>query len=468
MTAIDIDKKLETFGKLIQEFGIGTFPAKEVWQRQKEISENFKAAQFEDVETKEAAHNKFQQLIQLMKEKENEAEAANEKFAEEAEQLIIQMEEIVAKQTEETPLDKNDFQELRKIANQAFEYFKVPRWPGKERRTTSWEKYSSLRNLIKDKEDGIYAKEREDRSKLISQSFEITEKLCVVVDACHPKTEVTELANLVNRFHLFLKDAGMTDHAAWYLIDKPDDIKYSLKVRTATLNDVRNFINHYKDHLTREHKGEIFANIDSLKEDLNKAWETHKEEQHKRQEEWEIKKKERDEKRIEWLKNQQNFLVMLEKRLENQIAYKEKQEKYLQGQKEYAERFENRVNQQHDYISKLKEQLVDLEKKHATAWTDSFREKVEEWMKEKNEKIESIVKDIVVLKGKVTDINKNVEELPSKIQELTSSIEEIKSKIEEVKEKLANDTIVPENTPSSVESNEVETIIIISPEEESV
>jgi len=56
------------------------------------------------------------------------------------------------------------------------------------------------------------------------------------------------------------------------------------------------FINNYRDYLTREHKGQIFANIDALKLDLNKAWETHKEEQQKRQEEWEIKKKERDEK----------------------------------------------------------------------------------------------------------------------------------------------------------------------------
>ena len=157
---------------------------------------------------------------------------------------------------------------------------------------------------------------------------------------------------------------------------------------------------------------------------------------------------------------------MLEKRYENQIAYKDKQEKYLQGQKEYAERFENRVKQQHEYIGKLNDQLVDLEKKHATAWTDSFREKVEEWMKEKNDKIEAVVKDIEVLKEKITDINKNIDELPARIQELTTSIEEIKSKIEEVKEKLANDSFVPENVASEVvekneviESNVMETVV---------
>ncbi len=465
MNAIDIDKKLETFSKLIQEFGLGTFPAKEVWQRQKEIAENFKAAQFETAEMRDAANDRFQQLTSLMKEKENEVEASNEKFAEEAEQLVAQMAIIIAKQTEEVALDKNDFQELRKLSNQAFEFFKVPRWPSKERRTIAWDKYAALKNFIKSQEDGLYTKEREDRAKLITRSLEITEKLCVVVDACHPNTDINEVASVVNRFNQFAIEAGLTEHAAWHLIEKPEEVKYPLKARTATLNDVRNFITHYKDHITREHKGEVFASIDALKEDLNKAWESHKEDQQKRQEEWEIKKKERDEKRVEWVKNQQNFLAMLEKRFENQTAYREKQEKYLLGQKEYAERFESRVKNQQDYIGKLKEQLEDLEKKHETAWTESFREKVEEWMQEKNEKIEAVTKDIEVLKEKVIDINKNIAELPEKIKELDASIEEIKSKMEEVKQKLSNDSFVQQTTASS-EQNEV--AIESSPEEESV
>ena len=446
MNSTDLDKKLETFNNLILELGSANYTSKELWQRQKEIAENFKAAQFETVELKEAAQQKFQQLINQLKEKENQLEAANEKFGEEAELLIVQMEQLFAKHSNESPLSKDDFAELRKLSNQAFEYFKLPRWSTKDRRTAAWDKYSNIRNAVKDKEDELYAKAREEKTKQISQSLEITEKLCVVVNACHPSVDINELLSFVNRFHQFLQENNLTElNTPWHLIEKPEDVKYSLRCRTETLNDVRNFINNYRDYLTREHKGQIFANIDALKLDLNKAWETHKEDQQKRQEEWEIKKKERDEKRLEWNKKQQDFLRMLEGRLENQVAYKAKQESYLQSQKEYAARFENRIPQQQDYIKKLVEQVIDLEKKYATAWTDSFKTKVEEWITEKKEKIASVEEDIEVLKGKIADINKKAEELPNKIKELDDSIVEIKSKIEEVKEKLKNDTLVVEN-----------------------
>ena len=448
MSVIDIDKKLDTFSNLIQEFGAGTgtLSNKELWQRQKEIAENFKAIQFVDAEAKEAANQKFQQIINLLKEKENQIDTANEKFCEDAEAIILQMEAMYANNIDAT-IEKNNFQELRKLSNQAFEYFKVPRWSSKERRTTAWDKYSNIRNAVKDKEDELYAKVRDEKSKQVSQSLELTEKLCVVVDACHPSTSIEDLLAVVNKFDQFLKDVNLTENnQIWHLIEKPEDVKYSLRCRTETLNDVRNFIMNYKDSLTREHKGQIFANIDALKIDLNKAWETHKEQQQQRQEEWEIKKKERDEKRGEWNKKQQEFLKMLEGRLENQLSYKAKQEGYLQSQKEYAARFENRIPQQLEYIEKLKDQLIDLEKKQLTAWTDSFKQKVEEWIQEKNEKIATVEKDIDVLKEKIADINKNIDELPNRIKDLDDSINEIKFKIEEVKQKLANDTITTENS----------------------
>ncbi len=447
MTAIDIEKKLETFSNLIQDLGTANYTSKELWQRQKEIAENFKAAQFDTPELKDASQQKFQQIINQLKEKENQLEAANEKFCDEAEQLIEQMEQLFAKHTSENSLSKDEFAELRKLGNQAFEYFKLPRWTTKERRTNAWDKYSNIRTAIKDKEDELYEKVREEKTKQISQSLELTEKICVVVNACHPSVKIEELLAYVNKFHEFLKDVNLTEgNAAWHLIEKPDDIKYSLRCRTATLNDVRNFIGNYKDNLTREHKGQIFANIDALKTDLNKAWETHKEDQ-------EIKKKERDEKRLEWNKKQQDFLKMLGGRLENQIAYRAKQDSYVQSQKEFAKRFESRIPQQKEYIEKLHEQIIDLEKKYATAWTDSFKTKVEEWMKEKKDKIAGVEKDITVLEEKIVDINKNIEELPNKIKELDDSIAEIKSKIEEVKEKLTNDKVVVNNDEEVAEIN---------------
>lgn len=442
MTGVDILKKIESFNNLIQDFGTNTFSSKEIWSRKKEIDENFKAAQFDNETQKTVVVNKFENLVALIKQKEQEVEKANEQFSIEGEKLVDEFVNtaniILAKEI----ITKDDFKDARTLSNQVFEYFKQQRWVSKERRTTAWDKYSNLRNILKDKEDELFAKEREDKTKQLSKSLEITEKLCVVIDACHPDAAIENLQNFVVKFDKFLKENNLTEqNKNWFLIDKPEEIKYSLRSRTETLNDVRNFVMNYKEVLTREHKGQIFANIDSLKEDLNKAWETHKEEQQKRQEEWEIKKKERDEKRLEWHKKQQDFLVFLEKRLVNQIEYKAKQESYFQSQQEFAKRFENRIPQQQEYIKKLVEQVIDLEKKHATAWTDSFKTKVEEWIKEKKDKIVSIEEDIEVLKGKVADINKKAEELPTRIKELDESIIEIKSKIEEVKEKLKNDDI---------------------------
>ena len=74
MTSIDINKKLESFNNLINEFGNSTFVSKEIWNRKKEIDENFKAAQFENAEDKMATTNKFAQLVNLLNEKEKQVE----------------------------------------------------------------------------------------------------------------------------------------------------------------------------------------------------------------------------------------------------------------------------------------------------------------------------------------------------------------------------------------------------------
>jgi hypothetical protein len=120
----------------------------------------------------------------------------------------------------------------------------------------------------------------------------------VVINACHPTIAAEELQNYVIKLNQFLQKNGFeNEYSKWFLIEKPDEVKLALKSRSETLNDVRNFVLANRDNFLREHKGQIFANIDAVKEDLNKAWDLHKIDQQKRQEEWEIKKKERDEKK---------------------------------------------------------------------------------------------------------------------------------------------------------------------------
>lgn len=455
MTGTDISKKIESFSNLISEFGVSNFNSRDIWNRKKEIDENFKAAQFNTAEEKENIVNSFNTLVELLSKKEKEVEEANKTFTTESEALVTNFEAITKEILGKESVQKEDFKILKTESNKIFELFKQQRWATKESRTNAWDIYNNTRNLIRDCEDQVISKERDDRNKLTAQSLEITEKLCVVANACHPSIDIEVLQQTVTKFSAFIDSIGFDKNLnKWFVVEKPNEIKLSLKSRSETLNDIRTFLGNHRDQILREHKAQIFNNIDALKDDLNKAWDLHKIEQQRKQEQWEIKQKERDEKRLEWAKKQQDFLLMLEKRLENQISYKAKQEGYLNSQKEYATRFESRIVAQQEYIKKLIDQINDLEKKHATAWTEDFKTKVEEWIEEKKEKMATVEADIIVLKEKVTDIKKNVESLPQRISELTTSIAEIQDKIQEVKTKLENDKLNPTENPG-IEKNTI-------------
>lgn len=444
MTSVDINRKLTSLNTLIQEFGVSQFSSRDIWNRKKEIEENLKAAQFESIEDKTTTLAAFEQLVKSIAEKEATVEAANEAFTIQGEQMVAQFAVAANNVLAQDTITKDDFRGIKEIAKQIFELFKQQRWTTRDRRNTAWDIYNNIRTIVKDKEEELFAHEKETRAKQQSQSLAITEKLCVVVNACAPTEAIEQLQAYVVKFHAFLQEQNLVanDAQPWFLIAKPDESKYTLRSRTETLKDVRNFIGTYKDVLTREHKGQVVANINAIKEDLNKAWEEHKEAQQKRQEEKEIKKKERDEKREEWTKKQREFLDMLEKKLVKQQDYMTKQESYLQSQQAFAQNYQDRIAHHKGYIGKLKDQLKDLNEKLETAWTDSFKTKVEAWIAEKEEKIVSVEKEVEVLKTKLDDISKNTEALPLKIAGLHASIAEMQSKIVEMKEKLANDVAV--------------------------
>jgi hypothetical protein len=454
MTGIEIGKKIDSFNNLIQEFGTSTFNSRDIWNRKKEIDENLKATQFENELQKTELIDNYNKLVSTLQQKDIEVEQFNASFTSDAETKVNSFCDATNLALANKDVSKDDIKVLKIAANEIYEYFKQHRWLTKERRTTAWDNYSNARNLLKAKEDEVMEKERDERSKIATQSLEITEKICVVVNACHPSETAENLKDYVTKLNDFLNSSNNNFiNIKWFLVEKPDEIRLALKSRSETINDVRNFVATNKDNILREHKSQIFVNIDALKQDLNQAWEQHKMAQQQKQQEWEIKQQEWAEKRKEWTKKQQDFLLMLEKRLDNQLSYKNKQEDYLKNQKQFAEKFEQRIVAQKDYLKKIQEQIKDLQQKLATAWTDSFKTKVEEWIAEKNEKVKAVEADILVLEQKLDDIIKNIETLPIKLQELNSSINEIQDKIVEVKTKLSADASSINETTNDSNSN---------------
>lgn len=437
MTSSELENKIDKFSDLLDDFGESTFNSRELWQLQKEIFQNFKETDFYDREDRQNNWNKFQGLVDTLRKKQDDINSENEKFADEADRLIDKLKDSIGGGLFSKQLEKADFAELKNLSSEIFEFIKQPRFPSKERRIAVWDKFNSLRDKLREEENEYYTKIREKITKRNNHSEELTEKIISTIDACHPDSPLEDLFELLGKLVLYLTGIGfLMDAVEWLLGIKEEKPKNPLKVKSEALRDVRRFINDNKDDITREDKQKIYARLDSVQADLNKAWGDYKEELQKKQEEWEERKKQNEQKKIDWERNQRGFLSKLEDRLEKQIAFKEKLEKVYDNQKEFLDKLETRLENQQDFLRKQNDQLDDLEDKYSSAWNDNFKDKVSDWIDDKKSKISDVESDIEKIEDKIRDVKNNIDELPDKIRDVEKSIDEIESKIDEVRAKL--------------------------------
>lgn len=444
MTSSELENKIDIFSDLLDDFGESTFNSKDLWQLQKEIFQNFKETEFSDREDRQSNWNRFQGLVDTLRKKQDDINSENEKFADEADRLIDKLKESIAGGLFSKQLEKADFAELRNLSSEIFEFIKQPRFPSKERRIAVWDKFNNLRDKLRKEEDEYYSKIREKITKRIDHSQELADKIIRTIDACHPDSLLDELFELLGKLVLYLTGIGfLIDAVEWLLGEKDEKPKNPLKVKSDALRDVRKFINDNKDDITREDKQKIYARLDIVQADINKAWDDYKAElgeqkkiREKKQIEWEKRQKEFEQKKINWEKNQREFLEKLEDRLEKQIAFKKKLNDILDKQNEFLSKIENRLDNQKDYLTKLNGQLDDLEDKYSDARSDSFRDKVSGWIDETKTKIDKVENDIDSIEDKIRDVKKQIDELEDKISDVEKCIEDIENKIDDVKGKL--------------------------------
>lgn len=288
------------------------------------------------------------------------------------------------------------------------------------------------------KEDTFYNQIREDRTKLTEHSSSLTQAILYAIRACHPTAAAEKLADIaVTIAALSNPELLNADEPLQDSISK-EEIKAQnpLKTKSEGLRDLRKFVIENRDGITREDKQRIFAAIDEVQEDLDKAWAIHKEELQQKRTEWEERQKQRELKHVEWKQKQNDFLAKLEDRLAKQYAFKEKLAVVYEKQNSFWERLEKRIIHQQDYTQQVHVQLNELEDKYAMTSDSKYREKISEWIKGKYTKIEEVETDIKDMEEKITDAKKNIEELPGRMSEVDKSIEEIQNKIVEVKQNL--------------------------------
>ena len=430
----------ETIEKIEGQFkDADALDSRAVSSMRKELFENFKLTSFANSQERQEHWTQLQLLLDALKDKQILLDKGSEKFAAEAEAQINKVKEALGDET--NAMSKKEIETLKKQVLETAEFIRQSNWPNRERRTAAWERFKAYREILRSKEDAFYNQLREEKTQLTEQSSSLTQAVLYALRACHQDAAAEKLSDIAATIAALLNtelnnaipDETLQSHTG----EDEGKTQNPLKIKLEGLRDLRKFVIKNRDGITQEDRQRIFAAIDEVQTDLDKAWIIHKEELQQKRNEWEERQKQREIKHIEWQQKQNEFLAKLEDRLEKQYAFKEKLAVVYEKQNAFWERLEKRIINQQDYIQQINVQLNDLEDKYAVTTESKYREKLSEWIKRKYSKIEEVVTDIKDMEEKIDDAKKNIADLPGRMTEVEKSIEEIQQKIKEVKQNLA-------------------------------
>lgn len=431
----------ETITRIEEQFkDAEALDSRAVSNMRKELFENFKLTSFTNSQERQEHWTQLQLLLDALKDKQVLLDKESEKFAAEAEDRIDQVKDALGDDASVAALSKEAIEVLKKQVSETAEFIRQSNWPNRERRTTAWDRFKEYREILRAKEDSFYNQLREERTKLTEQSSSLTQAVLYAVRACHPEASADKLSDISGTIAALSNAAPVSTLQEEAMENKSGDAESKnqnpLRIKSEGLRDLRKFVIENRDTITREDKQRIFAAIDEVQEDLDKAWTIHKEELQQKRDAWEERQKEREIKHIEWKQKQNEFLAKLEDRLSKQYAFKEKLAVVYEKQNAFWERLEKRIVNQQDYIQQIHVQLNELEDKYAVTSDSKYREKLSEWIKGKYSKIEEVETDIKDMEEKIADAKKNIEDLPGRMIEVDKSIEDIQQKITEVKQNL--------------------------------
>lgn len=437
MTITELKETIEKIQVQLKDSNAQSLDSRAVSAMRKELFENFKLTGFANSQERQENWNLLQLLLDALKERQAVLDKESEKFAAEAEAQIDKIKEALGDEATPFELSKEAIDLLKKQVSETAEFIRQNNWPDRERRTAAWDRFKEYRDALKAREDAFYDQIREERTKLAEQSSSLTQAVLYAIRACHPTAAAEKLSDITATIAA-LSNAVVNNAEASQQSNNAEDNKAQnpLKIKSEGLRDLRKFVIGNRDGITREDKQRIFAAIDEVQEELDKAWAVYKEELKLKKAAWEERQKEREQKHAEWEHKQTAFLAKLEDRLAKQYAFKEKLAVVYEKQNAFWERLEKRIINQQDYILQVHVQLNELEDKYAVTADSKYREKISEWIKGKYSKIEEVETDIKDMEVKITDARKNIEDLPGHMAEVDKSIEEIQLKITEVKQNL--------------------------------
>lgn len=321
---------------------------REVWDCIKEIGQAFKAIRFPKPDDRKAAWDRFQGIVQEVKNQQSAEHEASEQAKREITQSLDHLERDAQAATQGVVPWHQVWGQIKSIR----EEFRQIRFPSKEDREAAWKRL----NKIADEASA----ERERRQAWKDESSHLKCQVMGHAEAARPISGIGSLGLAFLAPIIVIE--GLIDTIFELITGEHfDRAKDELQKMSRAIADAWREFGEYKDQMSGRDKHEVYDFLTKVQNEVNAAWAEYK-----------------------------------GKRAE---AADERRRVWREGVESRIEKNENWLDDLQEKLQKRREHMENLQEQRDSAWSDSFRERVQGWIQEAEEQIETLETKIDHVQG---------------------------------------------------------------------
>ncbi|MCR2833478.1 hypothetical protein [Parerythrobacter lacustris] len=252
----------------------------------------------------------------------------------------------------------------------------------------------SLRDIVQNTASALKAQRaryEEERSKRNSRYEKLGEtsanhlsKIQRLVDAAAPTDEGSYM--LAETFATL--GANLVVRGALNLVfGETDEAKLALQQRNELLREAGTYFRDSKDEMLGKDKAAAHHLITEARSSVNADWEKWKELQTRAYQARQEQRGERAEKQRHWEERQQQWKV---------------------GQQEFLDKLNAALDRKRDQLAHQQSHLANLYEKRGDAWSESYKDKVDDWICEAKDRIDSLDAAIDDIAEKISEVEEKL------------------------------------------------------------
>ncbi len=250
--------------------------------------------------------------------------------------------------------------------------FKGSRFPTVEERQATWKRFQSIIARVKAGQE----RAKNEFAERIRQSEAHLEQIRSYAWSATPSSDLADaiLAICTGGLSVVL-DAGLNA-----ILGPFDERKYELQRCSQILKEGWTYLTEHKGEMFGKHKQQAFAAISSASDSLDSAWKA-----------WKTGRQEaidhyRAEKHAAW------------------EARQAKREAWEARMNENISELEDRLSRLEGALERRQGHLSHLEDQRSSAWSDSYRDRVDGWISEEHDRISDIESKISQIRGWISEM----------------------------------------------------------------